>query len=54
MKIIIKADVTEIAALAAAQQARQSADPDVLQYLKDRRKALDKVQSRSSGPPMET
>lgn len=52
--IIAVGTAEEIAALAKEMQERQTVDSDTLCYLADRKEAMEEVQRRSGGPPLET
>lgn len=50
MKINIDAEPKEIAALVVALQERQKSDPTLEQYLKERKNALEMIQSHENRP----
>lgn len=52
--IIVNGSAEEIAALAKAVQERQAVNSDTLCYLANRKAAMEAVQRRSDGPPLET
>lgn len=52
--IIASGTAEEIAALVKAVRERQVVDSDTLCYLANRKAAMEAVQRRSDGPPLDT